>query len=219
MTMNLMQDNLKSRLVIFDFDGTLADSMPWLYSMIDHLVEKFNFDQPSKFDLESIRTNHTRDMMKKYKVSFWKMLRMSRYVQKHMQEDIHLIQLFPDMESVLNDLHELGVQLALVTSNSLQNVEKVLGPEICSLFDHYECGVSILGKKSKFKKVLKKTRTTPDQALCIGDEIRDLEAAHQAGIAFGAVSWGYTLPEVLSRCLPQELFHTVNDITRAVIQG
>lgn len=214
-----MQENLKYQLVIFDFDGTLADSMPWLYSMIDHLVEKFNFDQPSKFDLESLRTSHAREVMKKYNVSFWKMLRMSQYVQKHMKKDIHQIQLFPEMEAVLKDLHELGVQLALVTSNSLHNVQQVLGPEICSLFDQYECGVSIFGKTSKFKKVLKKTKTSPDQALCIGDEIRDMEAAHQAGIAFGAVSWGYTLPEVLSRGLPQEIFGSVTDISRVVSQG
>lgn len=210
---------MKYRLIIFDFDGTLADTFPWLMSILDQVADKFNLERPSKADVESLRTIHAREMMKRYDVSFWKLLFMSRYVQKNMTRDIQSIELFPGMDQLLKDLHELGVKLALVTSNSLQNVHQVLGPETASLFEHYECGVSIMGKTSKFRKVLKKTKVLPDEVLCVGDEIRDLEAAQNAGLAFGAVSWGYTRPEALIIKSPEEIFSNVSDIARVVAQA
>ncbi|MFL6293325.1 MAG: hypothetical protein ACJ759_20725 [Thermoanaerobaculia bacterium] len=47
---------------------------------------------------------------------------------------------------------------------------------------------------------------------CIGDEIRDLEAARAEGIAFGAVTWGYTHPEALRAHGPEEMFSTIDEI-------
>ena len=55
----------------------------------------------------------------------------------------------------------------------------------------------MFGKAAKFRKVLKRTGIAADDAIAIGDEVRDGEAAAQAGIDFGAVSWGYASPEAL----------------------
>lgn len=53
---------------------------------------------------------------------------------------------------------------------------------------------------------------SPRQAIAIGDEARDCEAARAAGIAFGAVTWGYAAPETLRSLNPDEIFSTVDDI-------
>ena len=67
-----------------------------------------------------------------------------------------------------------------------------------ALIRHYECGASLFGKAAQFRKVLRAERhRRARDAICIGDEIRDLDAARAAGIAFGAVTWGYTAPEAL----------------------
>ena len=50
----------------------------------------------------------------------------------------------------------------------------------------------------------------------IGDEVRDGEAARQAGIDFGAVSWGYARPEALQQLSPALVFDSVADISRLV---
>lgn len=203
---------MKYRLIIFDFDGTLADTFPWLTGILEKVADKYNFNLPAAHELQHMRTRHTRELMEEYNISFWKLLSMSRFVQKNLAQDIHKIQLFPGMEEVLRELHELGVRLAVVSSNSTANVEKVLGPEISSLFEMFECGASMFGKSSRFHKVIKKTKIAPEDTLCIGDEIRDLEAARKAGLDFGAVSWGYTLPEALKEHTPQILFKDVAEI-------
>jgi phosphoglycolate phosphatase-like HAD superfamily hydrolase len=60
--------------------------------------------------------------------------------------------------------------------------------------------------------MLKRAGTGPSQA--IGDEMRDMDAANAAGIAFGGVAWGYADPAALRARNPQAWFDTVADIPR-----
>ena len=70
----------------------------------------------------------------------------------------------------------------------------------------------MFGKAAKFKAVLKRTGIAAADAICIGDEVRDGEAARQAGIDFGAVCWGYAKPEALQTVSPALVFDSVADI-------
>ena len=67
--------------------------------------------------------------------------------------------------------------------------------------------------------MLRRSGCTRTEAIAIGDEIRDIEAARQAGIAFGAVSWGYTLPDALAQEKPEEMFRSFEDISRRLTAG
>ena len=49
----------------------------------------------------------------------------------------------------------------------------------------------MFGKAPKLRAVLKASGIPARQAIYLGDEIRDAEAAHKAGMAYGAVAWGY----------------------------
>ena len=52
----------------------------------------------------------------------------------------------------------------------------------------------------------------PRRAIAIGDEVRDIEAARAAGIACGAVTWGYAAPEALTALKPDLVFERIEDI-------
>jgi phosphoglycolate phosphatase len=92
----------------------------------------------------------------------------------------------------------------------------VLGHKNAALIDHYGCGASIFGKPPKFRQVLRRSGVRAHEAICIGDEVRDAEAAHSLGIPFAAVSWGYATPELLASQEPDQMFVSVGDITRAI---
>jgi phosphoglycolate phosphatase len=176
------------------------------------VADRFGYERPEPDVIDFFRKSSVRELMKRYNVSFWKLLVMARYVQKEMRRDIQQIPLFDGIETQLRRLSERGVRLTLVTSNSYHVVRHVLGPQISELIEHYECGVSLLGKKSKFRKVLRKSGVRSHEALCIGDEVRDIEAARAARIPFGAVSWGYAHFETLLEHAPQEVFASVGEM-------
>jgi phosphoglycolate phosphatase len=97
-------------------------------------------------------------------------------------------------------------------------VRRILGPELSALIRHYACDASLFGKRPKLRKVLRASGIPAAEAIAIGDEIRDLEAARAEGIAFGAVAWRYMRPEALRAHDPEEMFASVEEIPRKVLR-
>ena len=59
---------------------------------------------------------------------------------------------------------------------------------------------------------MKRAGVRPAQAISIGDEVRDIEAARTAGIACGAVTWGYAAAEALRALGPDRVFERMEDV-------
>ncbi|HEY6554047.1 MAG TPA: HAD hydrolase-like protein [Vicinamibacteria bacterium] len=203
---------MRYRLAIFDFDGTLADSFSWFLGVMNRLADDHGFRRIEEHEIETLRGRTARQNFADFGVPAWKLPRVGRDFRRHMARDIALIALFPGGDRLLRGLAERGIRTAIVTSNSADNVRRVLGPENSALIQHYACGVSIFGKRAKLRGVLRDSGIAAAEAICIGDEIRDQEAARAEGIAFGAVSWGYTNPEALLAYEPEEMFSTVDEI-------
>lgn len=200
------------RLVIFDFDGTLADSFPWFLEVFDHLAERFGFENPDRSHLDELRRLGPRELLKRLKVPLLKLPAIATYAQKLQNQQIEKIVLFDGMADVIRDLKARGVTVVVVTSNDADNVRTVLGAELSGQIDHFSCGSSLFGKAAKFKAVLKAFRARPEEALSIGDELRDIEAARKVGMAVGAVTWGYAHEDSLLSEKPDHIFAKPADI-------
>jgi phosphoglycolate phosphatase len=119
---------------------------------------------------------------------------------------------------MLRALADGGVRLALVSSDSEANARRQLG-EAAALFSDFDCGAAIFGKAAKFRRVVKRASLAPAQVIAIGDEVRDIEAARAAGIACGAVSWGYAAPAKLRALGPDLMFERMEDIASSLCGG
>lgn len=202
------------RLALFDFDGTLADSFSWFLGVVNRLADEHRFRRIEEHEVESLRGQGSRQIVAHFGVPAWKLPRVARGFRRHMAREIGEIRLFPGVDELLRELSSRGIRLAIVTSNSIDNVRQVLGPDNAALIHHYECGASLFGKRPKLRAVLKSSGIPAAEAIAIGDEIRDLEAARAEGIAFGAVSWGYANPEALRAHNPEEMFASLEEIPR-----
>jgi phosphoglycolate phosphatase len=207
---------MKYNLVIFDFDGTIADTYPWFISVFGDLAKKYKLPPVEPADLERLRSLEIRQILKEYNVPFWKMVMIGNHLKKMMSSQIDQISMVDGMSAVIATLANQGIKLAVVTSNAETNVRRLLGAQTMTYFEHIESGVSMFGKKSKFQKILKKTGIPANQTLSIGDEVRDLKSAHDAKILFGAVSWGYTAIQTLQMHQPDEIFIHPDQILAAV---
>lgn len=205
---------MRYRLAIFDFDGTLADSFPWFLGVVNRLADEHGFRRIEEHEVETLRGHSARQMVEHCQVPAWKLPRVARRMRQHMAAEIGQITPFPGVAELLRELAGRGVQLAVVTSNSVENVRQVLGAESAALIRHYSCGVPMFGKGAKLRALLRASGVPAAEAVCIGDEIRDLEAARAAGIAFWGVSWGYTRPDALHAQGPEEMLASLEDILR-----
>jgi phosphoglycolate phosphatase len=181
----------RPRLAIFDFDGTLADSFEFVVATFNEIAAKLHFDAIAPEDLEMLRGMSPRRAMAHQRMPMWRLPQATREMRRRVAEHIDEIPVFEGVSEMLATLERSGIAIAVVTSNSRENVERILGPENAARIRYFGCGGSMFGKRPKFLKVLRESGVAADEAISIGDEIRDAEASRAAGLRFGAVSWGY----------------------------
>jgi phosphoglycolate phosphatase len=203
------------KLAIFDLDGTLSDSLPWFRRVVNSFADKHRFRRIEDDDVEMLRGKSSREIIAYLEVPFWRMPAIAADMRRLKSQNIDSIPLFAGVGPMLQSLSQRGVVIAMVSSDSESNVRRALGDH-AALISQFACGASMFGKAAKFRAVLKRTGIAAADAIAIGDEVRDGEAAAQAGIDFGAVSWGYASRDALKRLSPVLVFDSVADISRLV---
>jgi len=204
------------KLVIFDFDGTLGDTMGWFLDASDAMAGRFGYLPIDRGDLDRLRKLSARELMKLQRVSVLKLPMLAAHFQKMMRNDAGSIRMFEGVPEMLKAVHATGAKIAIVRSNSEENIRIVLGPELCGLISRFSCGASVFGKASKFRKVMAVMSVKPAETISIGDETRDIDAAREIGMTTGAVAWGYTNAEALRLYGPDHMFEAVADIPAAL---
>ncbi|KXJ67054.1 HAD family hydrolase [Achromobacter xylosoxidans] len=207
---------MKYDIAAFDFDGTLADTMPWFNTILNTVAEKYNFRKIDAAEREALRSRDAMEILKYLNIPLWKLPAIMTHVRTLMQEIDPSVQLFDGIPQALARLKASGLRLAVVSSNSVENVKRVLGEETAALFDDYECGSDLFGKAAKIDRLLKQHGTSPERFLLVGDEMRDIDAARKAGVRVGSVAWGYNHVDALRGRGPDELFLAVQDLPNAL---
>ena len=205
------------RLVVFDFDGTLADSAEWFSRVINGVARRYRFREVSPEELDSIRSEEPRAVLRRFGVARWKLPLIARHMRKLMTRDIDQIVLFPEIDHLLAQLADAGIVVAVVSSNAEVNVRRVLGAELSAGVTHFACGSSLFGKAAEIDRLVRHSDVPPTAVLAIGDEIRDIDAAEAAGVDSGAVTWGYAHAPALRSRRPTWVFDKVDEIAEAMV--
>lgn len=198
--------------MIFDFDGTLADSFPWLAAVLNDVAARWRFRQVAPEETEILRHASAREILRHLQVPGWKAPLVARDLRRRMAADIHHIRPFAGVDGLVRELEQAGLILAIATSNSADNVRAVLGAQALRRIHRLEAGVSIHGKGARLRRLLRRTGVPAAAAVYIGDELRDIAAARAAGVTAAAVTWGYNRAEALRRARPDLVFERVADI-------
>ncbi|MBO9352923.1 HAD-IA family hydrolase [Bordetella petrii] len=203
---------MKYDLAAFDFDGTLADTLPWFESILDGVADKYHFRKVGAAERDQLRHRSAPEILKTLGIPLWKMPAIMAHVRQLMREVDPRVQLFDGMAEALTQIRATGLRLVVLSSNSAANVRRVLGPRAAEWFDDFECGTDMFGKSAKLKRLLARHRVAPQRCALVGDEMRDIDAARKAGVRAVAVAWGYNHADALRSHAPDELILTVADL-------
>jgi phosphoglycolate phosphatase len=204
------------KLLIFDFDGTLANSFPWVLGILDELAEKFKAIPLDHSKLDEIKNYPPREILKMHNVPVWKLPAILKFTRSRMRTQGASIHRFEGVDSLLYSLNERDIRMAIVTTNTRETVHRVLGDELFNLFQLFEEKVSLFGKPAALKRIAKKSGLEKSEMLAIGDEIRDIEAAQKVCIPFGAVSWGFSTLEAFASLSPDHTFTNMGQILELI---
>ncbi len=207
---------MRCRLAIFDLDGTLADSFPWFLSVLPEVAARHGFRAPRDAAKgEALRRLGPREILARLGVPAWRLPLIAAEMRRRKAEARNAT--FPGVDAMLRAVAEGGVTLALATSDSEANARRALGPEGAARVACWGCGAPLLGKPALLRRVLRETGIGARDALLVGDELRDAEAARATGLGFAAAAWGYNAPEALRAAAPLALFERVEEIAPFVL--
>ncbi|MDR0183961.1 HAD-IA family hydrolase [Lysobacter arvi] len=203
-------------LVIFDFDGTLADSFPFFVKAQYALAQRHGFMAIEEHRVDELRRLGTRELLRELKFPSWKVpIVAADFIR--MMRGAPPVPLFPGVADALRQLREHGARLAILTSNSVENVRRVLDADLMDAIERIDGGAHVLGKHRRIARMLKQAGADASQAIYVGDQVSDGEAARRVGVAFGAVGWGYSHADTLRAMGADEFFETVPELGRLAL--
>lgn len=202
----------RPRLLLFDFDGTIADTFDDGFAILNQLAVEFGFRPLLKEDLEKARDMRTRELMKFLGIPMRKMSRIARRGSEELHARMPGVKPLEGLPGLLRELHAAGYQLGIVTSNTEANVRLFLQKFDLDLFDFIRSSSKLLGKAHEIKGVIKSRRIPARDILFIGDETRDIEASQKAGIRIAAVTWGYNSRRSIEAMKPDHVFDRADEL-------
>lgn len=204
-----------TKTLLFDFDGTLADSFAVAAEIFYELTGHARIDDP--VTIQRLRRMPVLKVAKEIGITPWQIPRLLVQGRKAMNKHMPEVQPFPGIVEALQELHERGHKMYIISSNSSQNVTQFLRTHnLEQYFVKVYGGIGVVGKAGAIRKVLRQNDLHREDCLYIGDEIRDIEGARKADIQVVSVTWGYNDAELLQQHSPNALVDTPQEMIRIV---
>jgi HAD superfamily hydrolase (TIGR01509 family) len=201
-----------TKVIIFDFDGTLADTIDILLSITNRLSTEFGFKSATKEELAQLSNLNSWQILQYSGISIFKFPLLIRRLKAELHREVPQIQLFPGIKEVLLELKKRGFQLGIITSNSRENVLGALEKNgLQDTFTFIYSG-STFGKHKVINKWLRIENIHTEKVVYVGDEIRDIDAAKKTGIKVIAVGWGFNSPQALAAQNPNFLIERPQEL-------
>lgn len=202
-----------TKTIIFDFDGTIADTMKLGVEISNELSERYGYKKiHNEDDLNFYRNQTTQDALKAIGISLVKLPFVARSFRLNLSKRIHKLRPIDGIGDVLSELSK-KYTLGLVTSNSGKNIDIFLKQHLLdSYFQFRATGIQLFNKSSSIKSIVRKHRLDKDSVIVIGDETRDIEAARKCKLRIVSVSWGFHTSDLLQKHAPDQLINSPNDL-------
>jgi phosphoglycolate phosphatase len=205
----------RQQAVIFDFDGTIADSFQYVFEYLKS--EDENTTKYTTAELNALRRLSMKDLALQLGIPAWRLpfiyFKGRRVMRAHMEH----VEPFPGMVEVIRQLHQDGYMLFIASANSGRNVRHLLRRQgILGCIRAIRSGAGFSGKASLIRQLLVRYHFPKRTTWYVGDEVVDVRSAERAGVRSMAVRWGFADPEKLLRVAPEAMANKPADIVRII---
>ncbi len=201
--------------IIFDFDGTIADSFESVVQVFYELTGRKERLSPEA--IERLRGMSLHGAAEELGIRPWKMPFLLMRGRRRMSKLVGTLQAHPGVPEAIRKLHAEGHQLFIMSSNSEKNIVRFLREHhMRKNFVNIYGNVGLLSKAGVLRKIRRRNRLGSDNCWYIGDEVRDIEGAKLAGIKIMAVTWGFNTAELLQQHQPTAMVNTPAELLQVL---
>jgi phosphoglycolate phosphatase/pyrophosphatase PpaX len=207
--------------VIFDLDGTLADTLPACFAAFRRALAARGHRPLSDAEVMRYFGPSEEGIFMRLAPDDWQAY-LAAYLAVYEEEQVKSAALFPGIEALLRRLRQRGIRLAIVTGKGRESAAisiRLLGLD--RYLDGWEPGdPSGNVKPAAIARVLARWKLPPDRVAYLGDTPEDVQGARAAGLIPLSAAWdGRVDLERLRAASPHAIFSTVEDFRRWLDQA
>ncbi|MDQ2070727.1 HAD-IA family hydrolase [Natronospira bacteriovora] len=211
-------NELQPRIVIFDWDGTLMDSTGHIVASVQAAVRELGWVEP---DAEAVRSviglsldRALETVMPEPSPTAVQAFQQA-YRRYYLDPGVHEGDLFPGVDSLLEDLAGAGIWAAVATGKGRAGLDRVMGKlAVSGHFVTSRCADEARSKPhpQMLEDILDYTGLEPADALMVGDTTFDLDMARSLRMPAIGVTGGAHPAERLRQSQPLALLDRVADL-------
>ncbi len=206
-----------NRCLVFDFDGTLADTLGEGLDIYNELARENGYAVIDPEDMDNLRNLDTRRLLNYLGVPRRKAAFHLAAAMRRLRGRMEQLSLIEGIREVLPVLRERSEHMGILSSNVAENIENFLkAHDIRDQFTFISSIGKLRGKARHLRAITRAFSLKPHEILYVGDEIRDLRAARKAGVEAAAVTWGFNSGESLAREAPRFLIEHPRELLDVV---
>ena len=200
---------------LFDFDGTVADSIPGIMATLKKTREVMGVP----YDLDYAKSLIGTPLVK-MGVNLCGEDRAAEFVDTYRMSYLdwgaEMIRYFDGMEDLLKDLNKAGLTCAVVTSKRRDSLDKNLdflkGHDLFDLLVTKESTDFFKPHPAPVEYALTGLNVEAKQSVMIGDTHYDIECAQGAGVRTIGVTWGAEPEQELMKSRPDDIARTPEEL-------
>lgn len=188
--------NRRFDLIIFDWDGTLVDSIDWIVSSLSKAAISCDLNVPAEEAIKNIIGLSIQESLNRLFPNLdeeaQKQL-ISYYSQEFFSKQISTNDVFVGVNEMLVELKGKGFLLAVATGKSRAGLDKAMkGTALGGFFDVTRCADETISKPNPkmLNEIIEAMSVSRDKVVVVGDSVHDMAMAGNAGIASIAVLCG-----------------------------
>lgn len=198
--------------IIFDFDGTIADTLDYF---IDFIAKEARLEPLTQKERDALNGMSLAKISRKLGHPWWKLPFLYFKGRRVMEPYIKDLEPFKGMPQLIKKLHAEGHELFIISSNTVRNMRTFLRKQhLRTSFLQIYGGVVVFGKGPALRQLLKEQHLELDDSVYVGDELRDVQAAQSIGMRAIAVTWGFANRENLKDAKPTAIADTPEELMR-----
>ncbi|WP_347488786.1 HAD hydrolase-like protein [Desulfoscipio sp. XC116] len=201
--------------VIFDFDGTIADSRYAAINLLNQLADKYRFRKIKEEEFENLRSLSLLERCKAINVPVYMIPVIYVELKNKYQQTMPQLRLYSGINKVIRALKEKGLKLSIISSNSIDIISEFCQENDINISDIYTSR-HYMGKGWTINAFLKKHNLVGKDIVYIGDEYRDIIACRKNNVKIIAVAWGYDSIELLTTGKPNFIAETPGELLNII---
>jgi len=208
-----------SRIVVFDFDGTLGDTLNIFLELFNDFAKEKGLTPIQADQVPELRNLPLKEFIKSQGLSTLKLIQLLKYSHQKLKPHLSKIQIFDQIPELLQNLKDQNFTLGILSSNSVENIESILKKhKLNKYFDFIYSSSNLFGKDKSLKKLIKKHNLKLENTIYIGDEIRDITACRKINLQIINVSWGFNSKKALLKENPNYTVDTTTQLFDTILK-